>query len=37
MSLFIVGLFNNAGYVMVGSASSALAKDFNKESFMPMF
>ncbi len=37
LSLFIVGLFNNAGYVMVGSASSDLAKDFDKESLMPMF
>jgi hypothetical protein len=37
MSLFIVGLFNNNGYVMVGSASSDLAKSFDEESLMPMF
>jgi len=37
MSLFVIGLFNNNGYVMVGSASSDLAKSFGKESLMPMF
>ena len=37
ISLFVVGLFNNNGYVMVGSAASDLAKEFDKKSLMPMF
>jgi hypothetical protein len=37
LSLFVIGLFNNNGYVMVGSGSSDLAKSFKKESMMPMF
>jgi hypothetical protein len=37
LSLFVVGLFNNNGYVMVGSASSDLAKSFDEEKLMPLF
>jgi hypothetical protein len=37
LSLFVVGLFNNNGYVMVGTGSSDLAKSFDKENLMPLF
>jgi hypothetical protein len=36
-SLFLIGLFNNSGYVMVGSSASWLADEFNKEKLMPLF
>ena len=36
-SLFIIGLFNNNGYVMVNTAAADLAKNFNKGELMPMF
>lgn len=31
LSLFVIGLINNTGYVMVGTASSELATSFKKE------
>jgi len=37
LSLFVIGLFNNNGYVMVGTGSSDLAKSFGKENLMPLF
>ena len=37
LSLFVVGLFNNNGYVMVGTGSSHLATIFDKENLMPLF
>jgi len=37
IAFFVVGLFNNGGYVMVGAAASDLAKEFHHEDLMPMF
>ena len=36
-ALFIIGLFNNNGYVLVAGGAANLASDFNKENLMPMF
>jgi len=36
-ALFVIGLFNNNGYVMVAAGAAALAKDFDKENLMPLF
>ena len=36
-SLFVIGLFNNNGYVMVNTASSNLAEIFNEKELMSMF
>jgi hypothetical protein len=33
----IMGLVNNVGYVMVGTAAHDLAKQFNKKNLMPLF
>jgi len=37
MFLFLIGLVNNNGYVMVGATSHAMAKEFNMENFMPLY
>ena len=36
-SLFVIGLINNTGYVMVSAGAESLAKDFGKENLMPLF
>ena len=36
-SLFVIGLINNTAYVMVSAGAETLAKDFSKESLMPLF
>jgi hypothetical protein len=37
VALFVIGLFNNSGYVMVSAAASDLAKKFGEDNLMPMF
>ena len=36
-AIFVTGLVNNNGYVMVAAGADVLAKDFEKEDLMPMF
>lgn len=36
-ALFVVGLINNNGYVMVAAGADNLSKDFGKEKLMPLF
>jgi len=35
--LFVIGLFNNAAYVMVGAGAEALAETFDRTKLMPLF
>lgn len=37
MAFFVVGVINNNGFTMVSAASSAIADDFDKKSFMGYF
>jgi hypothetical protein len=37
IALFMIGLFNNNGYVLVAGGANNLAKDFNKVNLMPLF
>ena len=37
IALFLIGLFNNNGYVLVAGGAANLAKDFNKVNLMPLF
>jgi hypothetical protein len=37
IAIFIIGLFNNNGYVLVAGGAANLAEDFSKEKLMPMF
>ena len=36
-AFFIIGIFNNNGYVLVQAGSSSLAKTFHKEDFIGFF
>jgi len=36
-ALFLIGLFNNNGYVLVAAGAATLADEFNREKMMPMF
>jgi hypothetical protein len=37
IALFLIGLFNNNGYVLVAGGAANLAKDFDKINLMPLF
>ena len=37
IALFLIGLFNNNGYVLVAGGAANLANDFNKVNLMPLF
>ena len=37
IALFVVGIINNNGYVMVAAGADLLSKDFGKEKLMPLF
>ena len=37
VALFVVGIINNNGYVMVAAGADLLSKDFGKEKLMPLF
>jgi hypothetical protein len=37
VAIFIIGLFNNNGYVLVAGGAEELATDFDKTNLMPMF
>ena len=36
-ALFVFGLFNNNGYVLIAAGAENLAGDFDKENLMPVF
>jgi len=36
-AFFLLGIFNNNGYVLVQAGASSLAKTFDKQDFMGMF
>lgn len=36
-ALFVLGLINNNGYVMVAAGAKTLSEDFGKEKLYPLF
>lgn len=36
LAFFLVGLFNNNGYVLLQAGASSLSKEFHQENYMPI-